>query len=68
MFMFLFSANCEYIKQVLKPFDWTFTTDYKGTVFAKDEQHTINVSTYSILVLLLINLNVKSGQYTMGAY
>lgn len=36
-------ANCEYIKQVLKPFDWTFTTDYKGTVFAKDEQHTINI-------------------------
>lgn len=28
-------ADSEIIKEVVKPFDWTFTTDYKGTVFGK---------------------------------
>ncbi|KAL8606783.1 hypothetical protein ACOMHN_049612 [Nucella lapillus] len=26
-------AECEHIKNVVKPFDWTFTTDYKGSLF-----------------------------------
>ncbi|KAK6171269.1 hypothetical protein SNE40_019494 [Patella caerulea] len=26
-------SDCEHIKNVVKPFDWTFSTDYKGTVF-----------------------------------
>ena len=29
--------DSEYIKEVIKPFDWTFTTDYKGTVTGKEE-------------------------------
>ncbi|XP_076466430.1 TIP41-like protein [Babylonia areolata] len=28
-------AECEHIKNVVKPFDWTFTTDYKGTLFGQ---------------------------------
>jgi len=31
-----FRSDCEYIKDVIKPFDWTYTTDYKGTVFGTD--------------------------------
>lgn len=29
--------DSEYIKEVIKPFDWTFTTDYRGTLTAKNE-------------------------------
>jgi len=29
--------DSEYIKEVVKPFDWTFTTDYKGTLTGKNE-------------------------------
>lgn len=29
--------DSEYIKEVIKPFDWTFTTDYKGTLTGKEE-------------------------------
>lgn len=29
-------ADSEHIKEVVKPFDWTFTTDYKGTMFGKE--------------------------------
>lgn len=36
-------ADCEFIKQVVKPFDWTFSTDYKGTIFTKDPNHSIKV-------------------------
>lgn len=32
-----FRADCEHINEVVKPFDWTFTTEYKGTLFGKDE-------------------------------
>ncbi|PIK48329.1 putative TIP41-like protein, partial [Apostichopus japonicus] len=27
-------SNCEFLNKVIKPFDWTFTTDYKGTVIS----------------------------------
>lgn len=27
--------DSEYIKEVIKPFDWTFTTDYRGTLTGK---------------------------------
>ncbi|OWF51675.1 TIP41-like protein [Mizuhopecten yessoensis] len=30
-------ADSEHIKDVIKPFDWTYTTEYKGTVFGKDD-------------------------------
>ncbi|XP_036358227.1 TIP41-like protein isoform X1 [Octopus sinensis] len=36
-------SDCEYIKQALKPFDWTFTTDYKGSLFSKDSNLAISV-------------------------
>ncbi|KAH3728632.1 TIP41-like protein [Dreissena polymorpha] len=26
-------SDCEHINEVVKPFDWTYTTDYKGTLF-----------------------------------
>lgn len=29
-------ADSEHIKEVIKPFDWTYTTEYKGTVFGND--------------------------------
>lgn len=29
-------ADSKHIKEVVKPFDWTFTTDYKGTMFGKE--------------------------------
>ncbi|KAL3883587.1 hypothetical protein ACJMK2_029946 [Sinanodonta woodiana] len=29
-------AGCEHINDVVKPFDWTYTTEYKGTLFGKD--------------------------------
>lgn len=25
-------SDCEFLNKVIKPFDWTFTTDYKGTI------------------------------------
>ncbi|XP_048767537.1 TIP41-like protein [Ostrea edulis] len=28
-------ADCEHINDVVKPFDWTYTTDYKGTLIGK---------------------------------
>lgn len=29
-------ADCEHIKEVVKPFDWTYTSDYKGTLIGDD--------------------------------
>eukprot|EP00795_Rhopilema_esculentum_P017240 gene17240-8801_t len=29
-------ADTDGIKEVVKPFDWTFTTDYRGTIVSKD--------------------------------
>ncbi|XP_013774848.1 TIP41-like protein [Limulus polyphemus] len=29
-------AECKYVKEVIKPFDWTFTTAYKGTLMSTD--------------------------------
>jgi len=31
-------ADSEYVSEVLKPFDWTFTTNYKGTIFGKGDK------------------------------
>lgn len=36
-------SDCEHIQNVVKPFDWTFTTDYKGTLFEKpDAEMTVS--------------------------
>ncbi|RUS75681.1 hypothetical protein EGW08_016547 [Elysia chlorotica] len=37
-------SNCEHIKNVVAPFDWTFTTDYKGTLLKKDPSAQFKVS------------------------
>ncbi|XP_052810357.1 TIP41-like protein [Mya arenaria] len=31
-------SECEHIQDVVKPFDWTFTTDYKGTIIGDQIQ------------------------------
>ena len=31
-------SSCEHINDVVKPFDWTFTTDYKGTLLEKEDK------------------------------
>ncbi|XP_059142040.1 TIP41-like protein isoform X2 [Physella acuta] len=36
-------SECQHIKNVVAPFDWTFTTDYKGTVF-EDRPNTLKIS------------------------
>ena len=33
----LYRSGSEHINEVVKPFDWTFTTDYKGTLLGKNE-------------------------------
>lgn len=37
-------AGCEHIKKVVAPFDWTFTTEYKGTILNLKSQATMKVS------------------------
>ncbi|XP_041352003.1 TIP41-like protein isoform X2 [Gigantopelta aegis] len=32
-------ADCEHIKKVVNQFDWTYTTDYKGSLFGKGMHH-----------------------------
>lgn len=34
------SENKEYLDEKVKPFDWTFTTDYKGTISGFEEVET----------------------------
>ncbi|GAB1599075.1 TIP41-like protein [Argonauta hians] len=45
-------SDCEYIKQVLKPFDWTFTTDYKGSLFSNTTNSTIEVEPTAVRINL----------------
>lgn len=30
--IFDYRADCEYIQEVVKPYDWTYSTNYKGNV------------------------------------
>nr|XP_022344260.1 TIP41-like protein [Crassostrea virginica] len=42
-------SSCEHIHDVVKPFDWTFTTDYKGTLLEKeDKKITVSETTERI--------------------
>ena len=34
--------DCDFIKHVVKPFDWTYTTDYKGTLLSKEAEIQVN--------------------------
>ena len=49
-------SDSEYIKDVVKPFDWTYTTDYKGTVFGK-EGAQMNVS---VAISRVVNLGTTT--------
>ena len=31
--------SLEKVKDAIRPFDWTYTTDYPGTLLAKQEAH-----------------------------
>ena len=31
-----YRADCEHVENVVDPFDWTFTTDYCGTILGHD--------------------------------
>lgn len=37
-------SDCEHIKNVVSPFDWTFTTNYKGTI-VQEKSASLKVST-----------------------
>jgi type 2A phosphatase activator TIP41 len=38
-------SDCEFIDKLVHPFDWTFTTSYKGSLFSEnDEASKLNVS------------------------
>ncbi|XP_014679923.1 PREDICTED: TIP41-like protein [Priapulus caudatus] len=37
-------ASSEFAKDTIKPFDWTFSTSYRGTILAQDPQHVLQVS------------------------
>nr|XP_054752690.1 TIP41-like protein [Lytechinus pictus] len=32
-------SDCEFISKVIKPFDWTYTTDYKGSIVNSNGNH-----------------------------
>eukprot|EP00057_Strongylocentrotus_purpuratus_P006971 XP_011661445.1 PREDICTED: TIP41-like protein [Strongylocentrotus purpuratus] len=34
-------SDCEFISKVIKPFDWTYTTSYKGTIVDSNGSHKI---------------------------
>ncbi|XP_043928282.1 TIP41-like protein [Protopterus annectens] len=40
-------ADCEHSKEIVKPYDWTYTTDYKGTLLG-DPQLKVNPTTERI--------------------
>lgn len=35
--IFIFRKDCEFINNTVRPFDWTYTTDYKGTIKGSPE-------------------------------
>ncbi|GFR81511.1 TIP41-like protein [Elysia marginata] len=37
-------SDCEHIKNVVAPFDWTFTTNYKGTILQSKANASLKVS------------------------
>lgn len=38
-------SDCEFLKKVIKPFDWTFTTDYNGTITSSGPEITVTQTT-----------------------
>ena len=41
-------AGLSQVKGIVKPFDWTYTTDYKGSLFS-DGQHKLEVRSNLLL-------------------
>ena len=58
-----FRADSDFVKEVVKPFDWTFTTDYKGTVFGKEgaQMHVSTLNMYKLEISVL-SLHYGSSQ------
>lgn len=50
-----FRMDSEHSKEVLKPYDWTYTTDYRGTLIGEDMQ--IQVGHFTITISSTISLN-----------
>lgn len=35
--VFVLRKNCEFIDKTVQPFDWTYSTNYKGTLIGQDK-------------------------------
>lgn len=62
--LLLFRSDCEHIKDVIKPFDWTYTTDYKGSLFGTNETQ-LKVTKKNKYVIIITNFCV---QYCLLAF
>lgn len=56
-------SECEHIQNVVKPFDWTYTTDYKGTLFAKPDADWKVIETAERIDLEKLKQREKIGFY-----
>ena len=52
--LFICRSDCEFINKVVKPFDWTYTTDYKGTLLGNLQVLFINTNSVSSRFFLII--------------
>lgn len=50
--------DSEYVKEVIKPFDWTFTTDYRGTLTGKNKMTMKRVMQGGFFLLLRFFMRV----------
>lgn len=41
--LFSFRSEPEHTKEVVKPYDWTYTTDYKGTLLGDTLKLKVNL-------------------------
>ena len=61
--IFLFRAETDGIKEVVKPFDWTFTTDYKGTIATSEDKSSCKVYCSFYFVAQIIS-NIRLSMIT----
>lgn len=45
-FLYTYRSDCEHIKNVVAPFDWTFTTAYRGTTY-EEKPNTLQVTYFN---------------------
>lgn len=50
-----FRMDSEHSKEVLKPYDWTYTTDYRGTLIGEDMQIQVGHSPTTISPAISLN-------------